>query len=68
MTTPQQELLRTLGDILDLTPELRMGQLFTNLTWLAGKDHPEATAVIDDEEMLEAARKDLRDFRADLLD
>src|SRR5205085_8337879 len=54
MTTEQRQVLEVLGKILDIAPEYRVGQLVTNLPLLVGKDDYGATAVIEDEELLEA--------------
>lgn len=59
-TAIQQELLQTLGQIFDICPELRLGQLVTNLPMLVRQ--ATRTCDIEDVELLEAARKNLAAF------
>lgn len=57
MTKHHTELFHRLDRLLDLFPDLRLGQLLCNLTVMAGKTDPGAVWDIEDDELLEAAQK-----------
>lgn len=64
MTEPtRQQLLQVLGELSELCPEMRMGQLIANLSALAKGGTAEATWDVEDEELLAAARKQLLHFQ-----
>lgn len=64
MTDPtRQQLLQVLAELSELCPEMRMGQLVANLAALAKGAAPEAVWDIEDEELLVAARTQLRYFQ-----
>ena len=60
----RQELLRVLSELSAECPDVRMGQLITNLATLAKGPSVEAIWDAEDEELLEAARQQLKIFRA----
>ncbi len=60
----RRELLRVLGELSEQCPEVRLGQLMTNLATLAKGPTVEAIWDVEDEELLEAARRQLEVFRA----
>lgn len=64
MTETRRELLEVLGELGVLCPELRLGQLVTNLATAARGAFPEAIWDAEDEELLAPARKQLDYFRA----
>ena len=64
MTTARAELLRVLADLSEACPEMRMGQLIANLATLARGAAVEAVWDAEDEELLEAARRQLEVFRS----
>ncbi len=66
MTETRRELLEVLRELSVLCPELRMGQLVTNLATAARGAFPESVWDAEDEELLVPARKQLEYFRATL--
>ncbi len=60
----RQELLRVLGELSEECPEVRLGQLIANLATLAKGLTVEAIWDAEDEDLLEAARRQLKVFRA----
>jgi hypothetical protein len=64
MTTARGELLTCLGELSELAPDLRMGQLVANLATLAQGAKAEAIWDAEDEELLAAARRLLEHYRA----
>jgi hypothetical protein len=64
MTTIRGELLRALAVLSDENPELRLGQLVTNLATLARGAQVEAIWDCEDEEFLAAANRLVERFRA----
>jgi len=64
MTTTRGELLRALAVLSDENPELRLGQLVTNLATLARGAQVEAIWDCEDEEFLAAANRLVEHFRA----
>ncbi len=64
MTELRKELLRLLAALSEADPELRLGQLITNLATLAQGAKPEAIWDADDNELLNAARRLLGHYQA----
>ncbi len=63
MIAPQrQELLRLLGQLSELTPDVRFGQLIANLSYLAVAPTNEAIWDMEDEQLLVAVRKHIADL------
>ncbi len=58
-TATRGELLKVLGELSEACPEMRMGQLITNLATLARGATVEAIWDAEDEELLGAARRQL---------
>lgn len=64
MTTQvRQEILQVLSELSETCPEVRLGQLIANLSYLAKGPTNEAIWDLEDEELLAAARKHLEDRR-----
>ena len=64
----RRDLLQVLGELSEQCPEVRLGQLIANLGTLAKGPTAEAIWDVEDEELLEAARRQLEVFRARLSD
>jgi len=65
MTNPvRQEVFRILEELSEIVPEVRLGQLMVNLSYLARGLSKEAIWDMEDEELLEAARKHLEEWRS----
>lgn len=65
MSSPvRQELLRVLAELSEVCPEVRLGQLIANLSYIARELSSESIWDMEDEELLEAARKHLQEWRA----
>ncbi|MCI0461495.1 MAG: hypothetical protein L0Z62_31475 [Gemmataceae bacterium] len=60
----RQEVLRLLAELSELAPEVRLGQLLVNLSYLALGLSKEAIWDMEDEELLEAARTHLEQWRS----
>ena len=60
----RQEVLRVLAELSEVCPEVRLGQLMANLSYLARGLSNEAIWDMEDEELLTAARKHLEQWRA----
>ncbi len=60
----QRELLKTLGELSDHCPEVRLGQLVANLATLAKGPQVEAIWDVEDAELLAAAKRQLEVFRS----
>ena len=58
----RQELLATLAELSTACPEMRFGQLIANLSTLAKSLSAEGLWDVEDDELLEAARKQLAYF------
>jgi hypothetical protein len=56
------ELLRTLEELSALAPDVRLGQLVANLSYAAQGPTSEAIWEVQDEELLAAAKRQLRDL------
>ena len=64
MTTQvRKEILQTLAELSEHSPEVRFGQLVANLSYLAKGPTNEAIWDVEDEELLAAARKHLEERR-----
>lgn len=59
------ELLRVLEQISSASPDLRLGQLLVNLSYLARGPSAEAVWDAEDEELLRAARQLLQNLTTD---
>lgn len=59
----RRELLRVLDELSAQCPDVRLGQLITNLATLAKGPTVEAIWDAEDEELLQAARRQLEIFR-----
>ena len=57
MTGPREELLRLVAELSEADPELRLGQMLTNLATLARGPQPESVWDCEDDELVEAARR-----------
>ncbi len=55
MTSSRQELLRLLAELSDADPDLRLGQMLTNLATLARGPQPESVWDCEDDELISAA-------------
>jgi hypothetical protein len=59
----RQEILRVLAELSEAAPEIRLGQLIVNLSYLAKGLSNEAIWDMEDAELLEAAQKHLEKWR-----
>ncbi len=57
----RRELLSVLAELSEASPEYRLGQMLANLVMLARGDAEGAIWDLEDDELLEAARKHLAD-------
>ena len=64
----RDELLNVLQELSRLTPQIRLGQLVSNLAYRAKGATAEAIWDVTDEELLQAARDQLEALQADLLE
>ncbi len=64
MTSIRQETLAALTELSELAPEVRIGQLVANLSYLAKGLSKESIWEVEDEELLHAARQHLEQWRA----
>jgi hypothetical protein len=64
MTTTRSQLLEVLAELSEACPEMRMGQLVANLATLARGAVAEAIWDAEDDELLEAARRQAEVFRS----
>jgi hypothetical protein len=60
----RQELLRVLGDLGELAPDVRFGQLLVNLSYMAKSFSAEAIWDVEDDELLDAAKVHLKELSA----
>ena len=60
----RRDLLRVFAELSEVCPEVRLGQLVANLSYLARGLSNESIWDMEDEELLEAARKHLQEWRA----
>ena len=65
MTNPvRQEVLQVLGELSELCPEMRFGQLIANLSVMARGAAVESIWDMEDEELLAAAKRQREIFHA----
>jgi hypothetical protein len=64
MSPVRQEVLQVLAELSEVCPEVRLGQLMANFSYLARGLSNESIWDMEDEELLEAARKYLEQWRA----
>jgi hypothetical protein len=60
----RQEVLQVLAELSEVCPEVRLGQLIANLSYLARGLSNESIWDMEDEELLEAARQHLEQWLA----
>ncbi len=60
----RQEILEVLAELSELVPEVRLGQLMANLSYLARGMSSEAIWNMEDGELLAAARERLEQWRS----
>jgi hypothetical protein len=60
----RDELLRILAELSEFAPEVRLGQLVANLSYMARGLSTEAIWDMEDEEFLEAAKAHLAEWMA----
>lgn len=60
----RKEALEVLAELSEIVPEVRLGQLMANLSYLARGMTNEAIWDMEDEEFLTAAREHLEQWRA----
>ncbi len=58
----RRQLLRVLDDLGEYTPDVRLGQLLANLSYMAKSFTAEAIWDVEDEELLEAAKSHLAEL------
>jgi hypothetical protein len=63
MTDSREELILLIQQLSDADPELRLGQMLTNLATLARGPQPESVWDCEDEELVAAARRLLTRLR-----
>lgn len=59
----RRELLQVLADLSEACPDVRLGQLVTNLSYLASGPSNSAAWDVEDEQLLQAARDHLNEWR-----
>ena len=59
----RKELLNVIAELSDLTPDIRLGQLVANLSYMARGPAKEAVYDVEDDELLAAAREHLEQWR-----
>jgi hypothetical protein len=64
MNPVRQDVLQVLTELSALAPEVRLGQLIVNLSYLARGLSNESVWDMEDDELLTAARKHLQEWRA----
>ena len=64
MSPVRQEVLRVLAELSKVCPEVRLGQLIANLSYLARGLSNESIWDMEDEELLKAARTHLEQWQA----
>ena len=58
----KREILRSLSDLVEHTPDVRFGQLIANLAVIARGPTPEAVWDMEDDELLEAIKSHIEDY------
>ena len=64
MNPVRQEALQTIAEISEVIPEVRLGQLLANLSYLARGLSAESIWEMEDAELLDVARKHLEELRS----
>ena len=57
ISTTQQQIVRQLSSVLDLSPNIRVGQLLAHLGFLAEDMFDRSLAEIEDEQLLQVLRR-----------
>ena len=60
----RQDVLTLLAELSEAAPEVRLGQLIVNLSYLARGLFPESVWDMEEDELLDAASKHLEHWRA----
>jgi len=60
----RREIFRVLEEISAISPDVRIGQLIANLSYIARGPSAESIWDMEDDQLLAAARKHLEDLRA----
>jgi hypothetical protein len=60
----RRELLEVLAELSQFCPEVRLGQLVTNLSYLASGPSNSAAWDVEDDELLKAAQAHLNEWRS----
>jgi hypothetical protein len=60
----RQEVLQVLAELSEVVPEVRLGQLMANLSYLVRGLSTEAIWDMEDDELLAAAREHLEEWRS----
>ena len=58
----KREILRALSELVEHTPDIRLGQLIANLSVIARGPFPEAVWDMEDDELLAAVRSHIEDY------
>jgi len=58
----KQDILRSLSELVEHTPNVRFGQLIANLSVIARGPTPEAVWDMEDDELLQAVRSHIKDY------
>jgi hypothetical protein len=58
----KQEILQTLSVLVQQCPDVRLGQLIVNLSYIARGPNPEAVWDMEDDELLAATKSHLEDY------
>ncbi len=64
MNPVRQEALQVLAELSELVPEVRLGQMMANLSYLARGPSNESIWDMEDDELLAVARKHLEEWRS----
>jgi hypothetical protein len=64
INSTRDEAIRVFAELSELCPEVRLGQLMANLSYLARGATNESIWDMEDEELLEAAKRHLEDWKA----
>jgi len=64
MTAVRKEAIRVLAEIVEVAPEVRLGQIVANLSYMARGLTTESIWDMEDDELLDAAQKHLEQLRS----
>jgi len=64
MTAEREQTFRALRELAEACPDMRLGQLIVNLSYLARGMAHESIWDMEDDELLRAAQKQLEELRA----